>query len=293
MTFSTENSKKPRMEGLHPKKRSRSRNWCFTDYKCVDWTKMYNDLDDVIRYIAWGKEIAPKTGKEHHQGWIQMINPKDMGPMRKMFTSYGCSVHLESCKGSELQNDEYCSKDKCVTKLGDFKVQGQRTDLEDIKKTIDKGGTMYEISQSNFGDYIRYNKGFEKYKQLVDKKNSRKFRKVEVEIHKGSTGTGKTRACYSDGTFMIHGDSLEWWDGYEGEKTLLIDEYSNQVSLTKLLGLLDGYQMRLPIKGGFTYAMWNKVKITTNLDSIHEKAKWEHLQALDRRINLVVNYDTK
>ena len=292
MSTSQNNNKKPDAKAT-PKKRVRSRNWCFTDNKCIDWTLMYDDLPDTIRYIAWGKEIAPTTGKDHHQGWIQMVNPKDLGPMRKMFAAYGCSVHLEQCKGSELQNDEYCSKDKNVTKLGKFKTQGQRSDLESIKKKIDEGGTMYEIAQDYFGDYVRYNSGFVKYKQLVEKENSRNFRHVTVEIHKGATGTGKTRACYCPGSFMVHGDSLKWWDGYEGEKTLVIDEYSNQISLTELLGILDGYQKRLPIKGGFTYAMWTKVQITTNLDDLHEKAKWEHKMALERRITKVIDYDTK
>ncbi len=113
---------------------------------------------------------------------------------------------------------------------------------------------------------------------------------MTVEIHTGPTGTGKTRACYDSDAFMIHGDSLDWWDGYCGEKTLVIDEYSNQISLTKLLGILDGYQLRLPIKGGFTYARWTTVKITTNLGELHEKAKWEHRCALERRVTNTINY---
>ena len=37
---------------------------------------------------------------------------------------------------------------------------------------------------------------------------------------------------------------------------------------------LDGYQLRLPIKGGHTYAYWNKVYITTNKpwENWHEHA---------------------
>jgi len=286
---------KPNNSGVKstPKKRVRSRNWCFTDNKCIDWTTMYTENSDIIRYILWGKESAPKTGKDHHQGWIQMINAKDMGPLKKLFAAYGCKVHLEMCMGTEMQNDEYCKKNKNVTTFGKFLVQGQRTDLEQIKKKLDSGGAISTIADEHFGDFLRYHKGIEKYKQLIDKRDSRKFRNMTVEIHKGPTGTGKTRACYTDGAFLIHGDSLDWWDGYEGEKTLVIDEYSNQISLTKLLGILDGYQLRLPIKGGFTYARWNTVKITTNLEDIHDKAKWEHRAALERRVTTVKEYVTE
>ncbi len=273
-----------------PKKRIRSRNWCFTDHGCNDWKKMYDDNSDIIRYIMWSKEVGTKTNKEHHQGWIQMVNPKDMRPLKRLFDAYYTGIHLEPCKGTELQNENYCNKQNKPVTLGEYKVQGQRSDLESIKKTLDKGGTMYDIAQDHFGDYVRYHKGFEKYQEMVTKRASKDFRHVQVEIHKGETGTGKTRSCCVGDHFMIHGDSMQWWDGYDGETTLVIDEYANQIALTKLLGIIDGYQMRLPIKGGFTYAKWTTVKITTNLDTLHEKAKYEHLLALDRRVTKIINY---
>jgi hypothetical protein len=87
--------------------------------------------------------------------------------------------------------------------------------------------------------------------------------------------------------FKISGDALQWWDGYDGEKSILIDEYDNQIPITRLLNLLDGYHLRLPVKGGFTYAAWTKVIITTNLNplELHPNAKQQHRAALHRRIN--------
>lgn len=171
-----------------------------------------------------------------------------------------------------------------------MKRQGERTDLEDIKKRIDENATMYEIANDHFGDYIRYHSGFSKYQELVRKEQTKKFRHVEVEVIWGPTGTGKTRRCYNpDKCFKIQGSAMNWWDGYEGEKELLIDEYSNDVGITELLGILDGYQLRLPVKGAHTYANWTKVYITSNIDPLqwHMNAREMHREALRRRITKI------
>ena len=121
---------------------------------------------------------------------------------------------------------------------------------------------------------------------MVDKKNRKKFRKVEVVVLSGSTGTGKTRKAMEEANYKITGNQLQWWDGYEGEKCICIDEYNNDIGITELLNILDGYELRLPIKGSFTYANWNKVYITTNLtkSQFHSNAKSEHRKALFRRV---------
>ena len=89
---------------------------------------------------------------------------------------------------------------------------------------------------------------------------------MEVSIYYGATGTGKTRLAYesSDSVYKWNVDTPEWWDGYDGERTLLIDEFYGQLKPSRMLQLLDGYTCRLPVKGGFTYANWDKVYITSN-----------------------------
>ncbi len=205
----------------------------------------------------------------------------------------GGNAHLEPCLGSEFDNDKYCHKDKKYTVLGTFKCQGQRSDLESIKKIIDDGGTMLDIWDNYPGDFVRYHPGFQKAIQLVQERNTPPWREVEVEIYKGSTGTGKTRKAMKEAGYLIGGDELRWWDGYQGEKTICIDEYANQVNCTTLLRLLDGYKKRLEIKGGHTWAQWTKVIITTNLDELHENALPEHRAALYRRVTLIANFDDK
>lgn len=265
----------------------RSRNYCFTDFELIDLEKLYIENKDIIRYICWGEEIAPTTGKKHYQGWIQFYNPKRFGSVKKLL---GKKIHIEKCKGNEYNNDIYCKKDNNFKKYGKFIKQGQRTDLENIKKNIDNGATKKEIMDNNFETYCRYRNGINDYIKEVNKVCRSNFRNVNVEYVFGETGTGKTKYGMSMNPFKIEADNLKWWDGYDGEKTILIDEYDNQVNITKMLNLLDGYKLRLPIKGGFTYANWNKVIITSNLKpkQLHKQAKEAHRKALFRRINNII-----
>ncbi len=268
---------------------TQSRNYAFTDFKLLDYLRIYNENKHIIRGIGFGDEIAPKTKKRHFQGHIQFYNKKRIGGVKRIL---GCkSIHLEACYGSIKQNQIYCAKDKKYTVIGEFITQGNRTDLEDIKKTLDGGGTIKEVADNHFGDFIRYHHGLQAYKKMCDKENTKKFRKLDVELVCGPTGTNKTRNAIEQNpnAFKITGKNLKWFDGYEQEETLIIDEYNNDVGITELLNILDGYQLRLEIKGSFTYANWTKVIITTNLrwDEIHSHAKPEHLHALKRRITTI------
>jgi len=268
-----------------------SKNWCLTDFELLNWEEIWRDKKDIIRYLAWGKETCPKSKKTHMQCWMQLFKKKTLGGVKKLIGS--SKIHLEACRGDEHDNDIYCKKDGNYHSKGEFVSQGQRTDLEGVKTMIDEGKNMEEIANVNFHLYCKYHRAFDKYEQMVIQKRTREFRKVEVTVIQGPTGTNKTRNAVESNPedyYKIQGDDLQWFDGYKQEKTLVIDEYDNQINLTKLLGLLDGYQLRLPVKGGFTYANWDKVYITTNLRKLHINAKKEHKKALNRRITSVVSY---
>lgn len=265
-----------------------ARNYCFTDFQLLDLETIYNENKDIVRYICWGEEVCPSTKKKHNQGWIQFFNKKRFGGVKRLF---GCKkIHIEACYGNEFKNDKYCKKDNKFKQLGKFVTQGQRTDLEDIKKNIIKGAKLKNVMNDHFETYCRYRNGIKDFYQVTQKEISKKWRDIKVEYVWGSTGTGKTRYAMKEAQYKITGDALQWWDGYENEKTILIDEYDNNIPITQMLNILDGYHLRLPVKGGFTYAHWNRVIITSNLspDMLHTNAKEAHRDALFRRITKIV-----
>ncbi len=279
----------PRASKPKPK-RVRGRNWCFTDFTGLDYQELFNSNPDYIRYISSGEEVCPDTKKTHWQGWIQFRYQVSMATVKKVMGSK--EIHLERMLGSEAQNDKYTQKDGKFTIHGKFTNQGQRTDIQQVIRNVEEGKSMVEVAKENPQIYIQYHNGIQKYKQLIDHEKRKAFRQVETEVITGPTGCGKTRKVMEEhpNCFKIQGDQLRWFDGYEGEDVLLIDEYANDVKITTLLGLLDGYRLRLPVKGGFTYANWTKVYMTTNLRELNDQAKQEHRKALGRRITKTTSY---
>lgn len=263
------------------------RTWDFTDHSMSDPTEIYYKYKDIIRYMAWGHEHGKKTGKEHFQGCIQFINKKTKGGVLRIMKQINKDISIRPLIAEEIHLENYIKKECLLKEFGKLMYQGHRTDLENIKKLLDNGSTMKNIADDYFQTWCNNHNAFQKYKEMVAKEKTKEFRHVEVIVLEGETGTGKTRKAMEEATFKIEGDGLPWWDGYEGEKCILLDEYSNQLSITKLLNVLDGYQLRLPIKGGHTYANWNKVYITTNncWDDWHPNAKPLHRNALLRRIS--------
>lgn len=269
-----------------------SKNWCFTDFQLLDWEQLY--ADTTIEYICWGKEICPDTKREHFQGWFQLGGKKRLGTVKKMLKSI--KIHLEAMRGTQESNEQYCKKEGQWKTIGDFVKQGQMKGVYAIYKEIEeKNVSELQISREYPEVHARHYRAFRIKRCLEYEAKSRKRRDVNVLVYQGRTGLGKSRkALYEDGSLMmkedvylIDGCSLNWFDQYEGQDTLVIDEYSNDVKITWLMRLTDGNQLRLPVKGGFTYALWTNVIITTNLpwESWHVNAKAEHREAMRARIN--------
>ncbi len=158
-----------------------------------------------------------------------------------------------------------------------------------------EGKSELDIATEYPVTYMMHSTGVRRIIELFQIRDKPVDRELKVTLVMGPTGCGKTRVCYSEPekTFKMNGFQLKnfWWDGYDNEEILLIDEYSNQCSIDVMLAMLDRYDLRLPVKGGFKQAHWVEVFITSNLhwEQIHENAKPEHRLALRRRIHKIVN----
>lgn len=243
-------------------------------------------------YCVVGEEVG-ESGTPHLQGYMKFAKKKSLKKVGdELEKLLGKRPYTDVCKGGPKKAIEYCKKDGKITEWGEVPKQGRRTDLEKAAEMVKEGKRLIEVAEEVPATFIRYHRGIEKMQQLYIKERASEWRDVEVIFITGPTGTGKTRKAMEseESVYKIQGDQLKWWDGYEGEKTILIDEYANDVKITTLLSLLDGYKLRLPVKGGFTYAGWTKVFITSNLFELHDQAKDAHREALQRRISKTISY---
>ena len=101
---------------------------------------------------------------------------------------------------------------------------------------------------------------------------------MEIILIIGPTRTGKSRAARTlSGVHLENGVEVangvywkppgEWWDDYDGEHTVVWDEFSGaSCAFRTLLRILDSYPLLVPIKGGFAQFRSRRVVFTSNID---------------------------
>lgn len=278
----------------------RLRNWCFTGYLLDATYRRWGDdekFPDEIRGLVYQQEKCPESGRLHIQGYVEFNKPIRLNRVKNIFGDPG--LHLESRKGTSAQAIAYCEKSESYDdsgirmRYGDFKKeQGARNDLSTIGEAIISGETISSIAFANPGSFIRYGRGFDRLAFIAAKRGAQEFRKLTVVVLWGVAGCGKSRAAIqlADGDGFILDQptgGVLWFDGYEGEKTLIIDDFYGWIKYAKFLKVLDGHCLRNQTKGGYNYASWDKVIITSNKGP----ADWYQAgftPALERRINYVL-----
>lgn len=84
----------------------------------------------------------------------------------------------------------------------------------------------------------------------------------------GPTGTGKTRSVFQQApdAYAKMANNI-WWDGYDGDDNVLLDEYNSPwFTWNYLLRLLDRYPMLVEVKGGTVQFVARRIFITCNRD---------------------------
>lgn len=301
------------MSALH-RNPPQSKYWMFTYNNPIrEHCSGLPDIDpDKIGFIVCQLEAGEETGTPHLQGYIELPARQRMSGVKSILADLGVPnhVHLEARRGNQAQAIEYCTKDE-TREDGPWEQgtqteqrQGKRNDLLALRDAVKEKRGFVDIADDDSicPSLLKYHKAAELLRnayQLAEVKDD-EFRLIDVIVLHGPTGSGKTREAVADGAYKWNPSSPEWWDGYQGEPTILIDEFNGQVKITRMLQLLDGYKLRLPIKCSFSYARWTKVYITSNKspDNWYKikdpSAPFEtggvdpkHVEALKRRITTI------
>lgn len=226
---------------------SHNRNWCFTiNHQGEHPPELLDEelFPDWITYCVWQLELG-ENGTYHYQGYMELQGKKSRAQIQEVEGFEG--AHLEVRRGTAAEAIAYCKKADTRAdgpwEHGEPKEQGKRNDLTAIKRKLDEGATMQRISQEHFGSYLRYEKGFKNYKRINAQPRNHA---MEIIIIIGPSRTGKTRqACEMAGEDVYHKDRSKWWEDYEGQHTVVWDEfYGHCCPFTDLLRIMDRYPLR-------------------------------------------------
>lgn len=218
---------------------------------------------DIESFRAWceantqfsvvGREIAPSTGTPHLQGFHQTSGKRSFKAFKKDFRPVRVTP-----VGKDNGCVPYCEKDEQVCiRTGQYvkKEPGRRTDLDAVAALCAEGKSLREIAEISPTAAIQYSTGISRLIALHSKPRDRHIPKRCICLW-GPTGTGKTLRCWehiealSEEPYVWSNGMPQYFEGYEGHKHVIMDEYRAQLPMCQLLTLMQTYPTRVNVKFG-------------------------------------------
>jgi len=229
---------------------TRIRRFCFTwnNYptsaidSLTEWIKKQN-----ATYAIIGREKGG-NGTPHLQGYIMLSNQLRFSSIKKDFPT----LHIEKARGTSEQNRVYCSKESDFVEIGKC-PEDSGTVTKNIWKTI------YDLAAK--GEWMTLQENHPRvWIMMHEKLKSMRIPNTVViqgdlinEWWFGDTGTGKSRLAWEKyGDICFQKMLNKWWDGYDHQPVVVIEEWSpkNEVTASALKLWADRYPFTAQIKGG-------------------------------------------
>lgn len=299
----------------------RYRSWCFTinnPQKLTDeqQNRIKENLSDM-RYYVIGKETGAE-GTPHWQGFLYAKNPIRMNTVKTILLWTDSKAHIEYCKGTSIQNIAYCKKgeqphaewEELYTagpnygKNADFDEYGESPATEQDKGakgaeaqkrkwsgilTDAKEGKWRKLEEEYPREYLSCFRTLHTLRASTFNVTSVIQGELEHEWLHGISGAGKSSRARRENPNLylkdVDGDTAKWWDMYDGEEVVLIEDLSpfNRSLTDALKKWSDRYPFKAQVKGGYMQIRPRKIVVTSQytIDQIWEDA--ETRAALHRR----------
>lgn len=227
-------------------------NWTLTDHNNLCALFPYK-----AKYLVFGREVG-EQGTPHLQVYIELRNAMTMKALNKCLKN---RAHIEFRVGTAQQASDYCKKDGDFEEFGELSQQGKRTDLKEVVDFVKEGKSFQEIIEltSSYQAMRMAEKCLSIFEPPRDTK-------PYVIYCYGSSGLCKTRMAYLDNPdSRVHKQpaaSFKWWQGYDRQEIVIIDEFRSQIPWDRMLELLDYYPTVVENKGGSRQFKPLKIYIT-------------------------------
>lgn len=254
------------------------RTWCYTINNYTD-----DEIDKLkvltVKMHRCAKEVG-ENGTPHLQGAITFERTYRMAALKKLFPR----AHWKPGKTCDPEN--YCIKGEIIIDTVN-REQGKRTDLAEAIE-VGKAEGYREMAIAHPETFVKYHRGLKELLFTIEE--PKEWYDTKVYIFWGPTGSGKSRKARQMDPKLYNvpepNNGSLWFDGYRGQKTILLDDFYGWIKYHTLLQITDGYPYQAPTKGSFVHRQWDTVIITSN----KPPEKWynrDEINALTRRITLI------
>ncbi len=227
-----------------------------------------------ITYIVMQHEHGTNEGGHHVQGFVTGATKKRPVTLGNHYQVLPEVFQVMRRNSNAQKNRAYCTDDskrvpgtwffeygtvptKKVNKVTEFIKQIEKYGL---KRAMDDDPTTY----------VRHCNGFKDLDMHYKRKQTRP-EVCHVIAIMGPPGSGKSwwaKKLFDPGHSYtlpaVPRSGQAWFDMYEQQRTLIIDEFSGRIEFELFKNMLDPLEMLTPTKGSHGIAMWDTVIITTN-----------------------------
>lgn len=261
------------MSAQRPAAGTRSHTWFFTRNQRDDEISLpapWTSLPENSTFMLFQQEKGEADERPHYQGVVRFSAALRLGTVCRRLGQGG--IHVEPCRDLNA-SIAYCSKSSTRVagpwELGERPQPGKRSDLcaaADAVKTSGYESAFLALPQV----FIKYPRGMKEYEFILKKQERRAaaYSPPRIWVLIGPSGSGKTRwaTTSSDSWWMKPDNSNDWWDGYNYEDRIILDEFKCEIRLGQLKKLLDGNLNQVQTKGAHTVLTNREWVITSNLE---------------------------
>lgn len=205
--------------------------------------------EEIFRYMGYGKEKCPKTGKKHWQGMCIFNKKRSFKSAKKLLQKYcGNKCHVEMMRSTINKNLKYCKKEGKYKEYGTLPKPGERNDLNKLKEEILNGKTVKEIAMENLNYYHQYGRSLNYVEDIRLSENER-TEPPKCIWYWGKTGVGKSHKAYENTTVLNRytWNKLDkWWDKYYQQDYVIINDFRGEIEYSVLLEMLDKWPFYVP-----------------------------------------------
>lgn len=245
-------------------------------------------LPEGVEWIKGQMEVGETTDFKHWQLIAGFRKKVRKATVRRTFGPYHCELTRSQAA------EDYVWKDHTHVEGTKFEL-GTKTirrnnahDWALVRKAAERG--QYDIIPDDI--FVRY------YGNLrnICKDNLRPpQRRVTAKIYWGPSRTGKSFRARSESEVDCYNKcpTTKYWDGYTGQRYIIIDEFRGSINISHLLRWLDPYPCSVEIKGSSVPLCGEHFIFTSNVNPIlwYKDEDEETKQAFLKRFELIEYMD--
>lgn len=236
-----------------------------------------------VEYAVFQRERCPGSGRLHWQ-WLAVFKSRVRLPLVKKLLG---EVHAEPARSTKACR-EYCMKQES-RESEPVEVGVWLEEVESVVAALKRVRPHQLLEQRP--------SLWRSFRAMVDIRSAVMPKRTEVTdcvLLTGLTGSGKSRTVRRICDFLgeedvFWQDNSQWWDGYQQQAVVVIDEFRGCMPLAQLLRLCDRNPLRVPVKGSSVEFNSACIFLTSNLDlsQMYPGCDARTMDALQRRMSIL------